>query len=1103
MREYQYLHFELRPHTSAITGRQLRINPDPERFWVSRDADPSVLTRAKAEWDAYLETLMPPVITTDTLGRPVRPKTLAYRLQRVGLQQASADLVAGCFAATTPDALHHAIEALIAYLDAGRGLWKAGSRKGMTRIPGEHRRLCELLGLFWRHELLAMPLGLVWAEGVVTGPSLPPVTETFYGAATNAIQLAHAAKARKSRQRTGRALTHLFLACQGAREIGDFDADVLRLALDAVPGTAEGWRSAWANQTLDLVRTLQVGEYREHSERLAAIPGSYRSLIGPLKESVRQDQEFGWARERDGERIAAWADAMSAYITALPNKLTLKDIFHHFNLLIEYVLAEARVPADPLAYCRRDQREGHGFAKWVQTTGKRTSGTNTRVIRSNRDFFDWLLATRVADEDGHVPREYVNPLADAGEAGYDSGPGQTHRHAIPTRMLRLMREILEDRDPVTNERTFRWAKSLEEDWIDWLNPETKQVERVWCPVRAYFYLLRLHLPIREFQVRMLDSGEGDRMVYRPERNDGSNGGWVENTGPFAPTAADSRPDRGFVHRTWDHKLGRWFNGLWVSTNKTADRMEGFTDPGYEIPWENPDILQLFCELRDWQEKYNPCQGALTRAELSAPEFQTPPEVAARLEKLYFLFRDAAHRRHPNEPVTGGRCSTFWLRLMDELERRLDAQGIRNDDGSKIVVVTSRNRDVYPTAAIFDPHSLRVSGLTALAEAGVPIYILSEFVAGHSTLLMTLYYTKPNAGTIKQELDAALMRMTDLEAKNWAAWVTSQPLEVIHDLVLCNEAAALAELRASQSGLWATLDIGVCPNSQTKCGTGGALLNKGKRVYGPVEGGPGNCVMCRHFVTGVPFLLGLVAKCNETGSKVHDLNRTIHEKQERRSARFAELSARWGAAIPPEEEKALMRSEEAIQKDQRDLEVLWATWNRQLRLIEGLRQIINSGRASGDKNALVLNSADPGDLRIEVAEASEFALWDRVCQTSEFFHSIDAKVPALRRGRLLDAALAREGQPAVFASLSDHELVEVGNATVRWLRTMVGDQSMEALVYGRETLRSLGIESSLQAELGRLMGHTAPVAVAVPAGALTPANTPAAMRRLPATTAEVM
>ena len=56
---------------------------------------------------------------------------------------------------------------------------------------------------------------------------------------------------------------------------------------------------------------------------------------------------------------------------------------------------------------------------------------------------------------------------------------------------------------------------------------------------------------------------------------------------------------------------------------------------------------------------------------------------------------------------------------------------------------------------FPLHTLRVSLITSFAlEGGVPIPVLSKLVAGHSRIIMTLYYTKIGQAYMKKVMSEA-------------------------------------------------------------------------------------------------------------------------------------------------------------------------------------------------------------------------------------------------------------------------------------------------------------------------------------------------------------
>lgn len=52
------------------------------------------------------------------------------------------------------------------------------------------------------------------------------------------------------------------------------------------------------------------------------------------------------------------------------------------------------------------------------------------------------------------------------------------------------------------------------------------IHQIWSPVISMVLFIKLHLPLRTYQVRMLDSGEADTLRYE-------NGNWIENPHNFA------------------------------------------------------------------------------------------------------------------------------------------------------------------------------------------------------------------------------------------------------------------------------------------------------------------------------------------------------------------------------------------------------------------------------------------------------------------------------------------------------------------------------------------------------------------------------------------
>ena len=1074
-----YCHFAPTPVTSVLTGRTIYVSESVDRYAVLPEFTAERLADARTDFETHVDVLCerrrkPQMERARRDGRvPAFTKTprlrSGERMMSIGLDEDTIAVLQAVFEAPDQWKLGAAVDAAVGRVRAHAAVaaeilaridrTQPGAEKTGSGTYPVQTRVVEAFLILWRHGLLAFPAGEMWPSGSLNGVILPDPEELFYGS------LAAPVAAMKSVMKYAgqkRPVSLLFPACGGAREVGDVDGAAMGMLARFGPVPAGHQVYGMCDELHDAQEAL----YRDVPHLFERIPQSYRVFFQSHK-APRSDITFAWAAEAGGERLEGWRVPIAMYCDLLPNRISTRMELHIFNALFDYLLADPSLPGSPLDYCRRDFTPGHTIGAYLEQTSERTPTVRGQHLSMLQKFFDWVIETEGVDAEGVVRREYRNPVRDGDIPAQSGSKGQTHRTAIPLRYLRMMRDILEADD-------YAWPRTLQADYMTWRNPETGAFERVWSPVRMYFYLLRLMIPIRGLQARLLDSGEADAEVYRPAA-----GGWVRNHGRHAPSAAHARTPQCLVRRIWDHVQGRHFNGLFITTNKTQDRVAGFTECGYEIPWEHQEVIDLFSQLRDWQEKYNPLRRPLSRAELSDPHLRVSSDVAPRLEKYAYLFRDAADPSHPQEPPSDGRLQLFWRLLVAELEDRLASATppITNSDGSRIVLVervaksNRHNAARYPKSTIFDPHSLRVAGLTALAGVGVPLHVLSKFVAGHATVLMTLYYNKLNAGEITRVLDEAMAKLPTLERRNWDAYVRSMPTELVHEIAAYNSEDGLRDARNTQSALWALMDDGFCPNSATRCAEGGPLLTAktNRPTHAPVPGGARNCALCRFWVTGPAFLAGQVAKFNATAAAIREaLLRFQQRTRERAPLLKAKLDAeRQGVAYA--DTKKLERIEEVFDGINEDIGVLSSAWAAQHVLIKRSETILNREMRGQrqHENALVLTGSED-DFRAALEECSELDLLDRVCQDSVFHAGVNAQVPALRRGRLLDAMLAREGQTAVFAALDDEQIVAVGNAAMRFLRTRIGRVHTNDLVAGRTTLAALGLTAG---DIGTATGET--------------------------------
>ena len=77
--------------------------------------------------------------------------------------------------------------------------------------------------------------------------------------------------------------------------------------------------------------------------------------------------------------------------------------------------------------------------------------------------------------------------------------------------------------------------------------------------------------------------------------------------------------------------------------------------------------------------------------------------------------------------------------------------------------------------ILSLHALRVSLITAYAlEGGVPFPVISKLIAGHSRIIMTLYYTKAGKAHVTEVMAEAERKMLSSEAASHKRFSWKRP-----------------------------------------------------------------------------------------------------------------------------------------------------------------------------------------------------------------------------------------------------------------------------------------------------------------------------------------
>lgn len=580
------------------------------------------------------------------------------------------------------------------------------------------------------------------------------------------------------------------------------------------------------------------------------------------------------------------------------------------------------------------------------------------------------------------------------------------------------------------------------------NYRNGQILEMWSPIRWVALLVKLILPLRTFQVRMLDSGEADTWRF-------SAGGWSLNSSALAQGSEKHPLQQGVLRRKAQPFAGEATSVLlYINTNKTADIAKTASEKGYVLPWLSggpmyQDVFYWLEKLRNWQERYNPISRRTNWEELDGRFIKAKSEVQlAGSPSTCFLFRmpeGGEEERHL--PLKETTLFPAWFQLLHALEQRLANRGETFHNGTPIQFLPPKEEQNQGRTTRFPLHSLRVSLITALAlEGHVPFPILQKLV-GHSRLLMTLYYTKPGASHIRDALLCAAERLEANKESSIQSFLLDTAYDDLLHTAICNSvpslASAIPQHPSARNPLgWMPMHHGLClvggntTEVESNGGVGGCynggpnLGSASSPKYGPVPGGCRNCVRCRWFVTEPHYLPALVAHFNTLAYHFDEARNACitreHELQELKKQR----SDAEDAGVPFSRIDVYRQSERlwesALSRFSNLAEDLVACW----KLIERCKITLKASHGDG-MQLLAVGTVFDVEAVFEETN-SEMLQLAGVCESVEVYLDLDPGKAVLRRSQLLDAVLYRDDLSPVFMLLSEQEQLLAGNAFMRHL-----------------------------------------------------------------------
>lgn len=418
------------------------------------------------------------------------------------------------------------------------------------------------------------------------------------------------------------------------------------------------------------------------------------SVVAARRVQKAHDLELTWLA-RDHPQLGEWRVLVVEWLKGEKSGLghRMAAIIAFFDV---YLMHQA-VPKQPKDFLMR----GAQLPDFRQTA---CPGSKTSVSYNNciHEMINWVLLKEfslVADDGVRVVSPaFRNPIPYIKNGGGTYFSGESVRSPLPYGYIDELRHILAAGPHFSDWSYAQQALGADigekgapgrdwfdttEDMVDRGDPDCvlrvrprskgnnrKNVLQMWSPVRWVALMVKLLIPLRTAQVRLLDSGEFDTWVLE-------SGQWVLNAKADAALGKSQVQRRQGVLRRQQNQLDGSNEDtlLYINTNKTADISKYGPDKGYEIPWHvSPTLIENIYywleKLRNWQMKYNPISCATAWTELDGRHIalKSQPQLSSYPDAC-FLFRLAeGNDGEQHLPVSDGVVESAWCNLLGSFNR---------------------------------------------------------------------------------------------------------------------------------------------------------------------------------------------------------------------------------------------------------------------------------------------------------------------------------------------------------------------------------------------------------------------------------------------------
>jgi len=815
------------------------------------------------------------------------------------------------------------------------------------------------------------------------------------------------------------------------------------------------------------------------------------------------DETFSWMLTTLGAECTDWQELVVEWMNKQTKNLAQKRV--HLTRFFEDYLAEfAPYAIGNMSLFFRGYNGHKCSSEELEAFCKKKINHSSHLAQSVNvpcEFISFVIEKVFSEEDdnGNFVALVENPLS---KIKTKESSVETVRQPLPYCYIQDLRQILcplpdnaelavikqnleEDETllPAFHYRDFKhwtWAQQqsgqgnqsgdwfeVEPELIDKTDPDcvwrTKEVTRkgnkvtihqIWSPVKAMVIFMKLHLPLRTYQVRMLDSGEADTWRYEQ-------GQWTLNDKHEFALGSEKRPfSKGVFRRIHDTMTGQYSTGLYINTNKTADQNKDELERGYIIPWQHEEVFYWLEKLRNWQEKYNPlekpvdCTSLLQKHTIDKKSTQQLKSMG----EISFLFRDASTKGvDKTKPISmSNGLQPFWFHLLFKLENQLAEKGRTLENGERLKLIIDYPDDTpYRSrkSTLFPLHSLRVSLITAYTmDTQLPLPVISKLLAGHTRLLMTIYYNKITPSVMAEKMDEAERELKDKSKQSVRNFLKDASMEQIQCKMVYHKEDSVQAALANRNPIgWEERATGIClvggntvksdeVSTLGGCWNGGELIKGAtaapNRMYGSVPHGPENCIRCRWFITEARYLPALNAHFNQLSYKAHQAaNLSVEVEGELEALKDEQFycEEQGKPFIKHNELQALQRRYE---KQQVEADEYAKDWIACFELIQKIIRVEESRTDDDTKDKLIAVGAEQ-----DVSHALKFVETDSellhlslLCDDAEFYPDLQdelRKTPAIqKRSMQLSRVLMKKGFEPIFLEMDEKQQLIAANAMLR-------------------------------------------------------------------------